>query len=115
MRLATAADVRAFYDEPMPYSMRAYVALLDGKPVALGGITYRQGLLYAFMELKDEIRPYRFSIGRFARRLAEIFGPGLPGMAIADPDEPTAGRLLEWLGFEHVVSTDDGEVYRWQK
>lgn len=112
--MATAADVRAFYGGPPPYSMRAYVALLGGAPVALGGIAYRSDTLYAFMELKDEIRPYKVTIGKFARRLVDIFGAGLPGMTIAQPDEPTSARLLEWLGFEHVGSCDDGEVYRWR-
>ncbi len=111
--MATAADVREFYDGPCPHSMRACVALLDGRPVALGGIAYREGLLYAFMELKDEMRPYRLSIGKFARRLTEIFGRGVPGITIAEPSEPTAPRLLEWLGFEFVATCDDGEVYRW--
>lgn len=110
--MATADHVRAFYGGPSPYSMRACVALLDDVPVAIGGIAYRSGILYAFMELKDEMRPYKFSIGKFARRLVGIFG-GVPGMTIASPDEPTAPRLLEWLGFDYVGSCGDGEVYQW--
>lgn len=112
--MASAADVSAFYDGAPPYTMRAYVALLDDVPVALGGIAYRSGVLYAFMELKDEMRPYKVSIGKFARRLVEIFGPGVPGMTIAEPSEPASKRLLEWLGFEHVALCGDGEVYRWR-
>ncbi len=111
--MATAGDVRAFYGGPPPYTMRAYVALLDGVPVALGGIAYRSGLLYAFMELKDQMRPYKVSIGKFAKRLVAIFG-GVPGMTVAEPGEPTAGRLLEWLGFEYVAACCDGEVYQWR-
>ena len=113
--MATAADVRAFYGEPSPYSLRACVALLDGKPVALGGYAYRAGLLYAFLELKEEMRTRRVSIARFTRRLVEIFDRGMPGMAIAAPDEPTADRFLRWVGFEYVGACDDGEVYRWRK
>lgn len=111
--MATAADVRAFYGGPAPFTLRAYVALLDGKPVALGGISYRDGLVLAFMEIKDEMRPYKFSIGKFAAKLPELFGQGVPGMAIADPNEPTADRLLRWLGFKFIASCDDGEIYEW--
>ena len=112
--MASAADVRAFYDGPSPHTVRAYVAFLDGVPVALGGIAYRSGVLYAFMELKDDIRPYKVSIVKFARCLVEIFGAGVPGMTIAEPSEPASKRLLEWLGFEHVALCGDGEVYQWR-
>ena len=118
IRTATEADVRAFYDGPPLYRVDACVALLDRVPVALGGIAYHPdapGALYAFMELKDAIRPYRFSIGKFARRLADTFGGAeLPGIAVAAPSEANAGRLLQWLGFEHVASSSEGEVYQWQ-
>ena len=113
-RTATAADVRAFYGGPSPYTMRAYVVLLDVVPVALGGVTYRCGVLCAFSEMKEEFRPYKVSIMKFARKIREIFG-GSPGMAVANPREPGSGRLLRWLGFEYVASCDQGEVYKWPK
>lgn len=118
MRAATDADVRAFYDGPPLYRVDACVALLDSLPVALGGIAYHPdapGSVYAFMEVRDAMRPYRFSIGKFARRLAETFGGSeLPGIAVAAPGEPAAGRLLRWLGFEHVTFCSAGEVYQWR-
>ena len=110
--MATATDVRAFYDGPSPYTMRAYVVLLDGVPVALGGVMYRRGVLCAFSEMKEEFRPYKVSIVKFARKIGEIFN-GTPGMAVASRREPGSGRLLRWLGFEHIASCEEGEVYQW--
>ena len=47
--------------------------------------------------------------------LADTFGGAeLPGIAVAAPDEPNSARLLRWLGFEHVTSSSEGEIYQWQ-
>ncbi len=114
LRLATAADVEAFYGQPPEHTMRGYVVLLAGRPVALGGIVYRCGMLCAFSEMKDQFRPYKVSIVRFARKVGELFN-GLPGMAVASPSEPGADKLLRRLGFEYVASCDEGKVYQWPK
>lgn len=113
LRLATAADVEAFYGHPMAHTMRGYVVMLDGKPVALGGIVYRFGVLCAFSEMKDQFRPYKVSIVKFARKMGELLNEA-PGLAVANPREPGSERLLRRLGFEHVGSSSEGEVYRWQ-
>lgn len=112
LRLATAADVEAFYGRAPEHTMRGYVVMLGNRPVALGGIVYRFGALCAFSEMKDELRPYKVSIVRFARKIGEILN-GVPGMAVASPSEPGSERLLRRLGFEHVGSSNEGEVYRW--
>ncbi len=104
--------MEAFYGHPPEHTIRGYVVMLDGLPVALGGITYRCGVLCAFLEIKDQFRPYKVSIVRFARKIGEIFN-GLPGMAIANLGEPGSNKLLRRLGFEHVGTSDEGEVYRW--
>ena len=114
MRPACKADVEAFYGHPIEHTMRGYVVMLDDKPVALGGIIYHSGMLCAFSEIKEEFRPYKVSIVRFARKIEGLFN-GLPGVAVASPREPGAEKLLRRLGFEHVGSSDEGEVYRWQK
>lgn len=114
-RTATEADVSAFYGT-VPYSMRACVALMDGVPSALSGVAYHNGCLYAFMELRDEMRQHKVSVGRFMKysrsRLAGMFS--VPGIAMAQPGEAMAPRVLQWLGFQHVASCRDGEVYEWR-
>lgn len=114
LRLATKADVEAFYGHSLEFTMRGYVVLLDGRPVALGGVTYHPGVLCAFAAMRDEMRPYKVSIMRFARKIEGLFGAG-PGMAIADPDVPNSRRLIEWLGFEHVATSETREVFKWTR
>lgn len=111
--MATPQDAHEFYGGEPPYTMRAMVVTLGGAVMAIGGVAYRDGLLYAFMQIKDELRPYKVTIARFARRLTEVFG-GNQGFTIAEPGEPMAEKLLQWLGFEHIGGCRDGEVYRWR-
>lgn len=112
LRLATAADVEAFYGHKPESTMRGYVAMLDGRPVGIGGITYKCGVLCAFSEIRDELRPYKVSIMKFGRKIVQLFGDA-PGMAVASRDEPGSERFLTALGFEHVATLDEGELYRW--
>lgn len=110
----TLADATAYFGQPPSHSMRGYAVMLDGRPVGLGGITYRCGVLCAFCEIGDELRPYKLSIARFARRIADLLGDR-PGMAVADPREPGSERSLRWLGFEHMATSKEGEVYKWHQ
>ncbi len=113
LRPASKADVEAYYGHPLEHTMRGYVVMLDGKPVALGGIIYRFGMLCAFSEMKEEFRPYKVSIVKFSRKIEGLFN-GVPGVAVANPREPGSERLLRRLGFKHVGSCDEGEVYHWE-
>ena len=112
LKQAVAADVREFYGHSPKYTMRAYMAFLDGKPVALGGITYNLGMPCAFAEIRDEFRPYKVSIMKFAGKIHDLIGNG-PCMALASPKIAGSNRLIEWLGFEFVVTTQYGDVYKW--
>ena len=84
---------------------------MEGRPVAIGGITYNPKC--AFVEINNEFRPYKVSIMKFSRKIHDIIGKG-PCMALASPDVEGSDRLIEWLGFEFVVSTEYGGVYKWQ-
>ncbi len=111
---ATRADVEAFRGYPNPYSMRGYVVKLDGKPVAIGGINYDDGFLALFSEMSDEMRPFKVSIVKFALEGLKLIGRA-PCLAVADPDEPMSGRLLEFLGFVYVGTTEQGRVFKWHQ
>lgn len=113
LRWAKRSDLELFYGKPQGVTMRGYVVYLDGKPVAVGGVSYQCGVLCAFADVKDELRPYKVSIMKFARKVGGLFH-GMPGMAIASPNEPNSGKLLEWLGFKYVTTCADGEVYEWR-
>lgn len=112
---ATTAALTAFWGERPKRSLRAWAALLDAEPVGVGGFAYGGPYITVFSDLKPEIRPYRKQLWGFAKTImAEAKRYGAPLMAIADPDEITAPRFLERLGFQFVSTTSDGDVYQWQ-
>lgn len=94
---ATPDLVRAYYGGPPPYSFKGYVALLDGKPIGIGGVFFN-GCPVAFSEMKEEMRPRTKDKARAVRvleRLIETYKS--PVFAVAA--EPTSVPLLTKLGF----------------
>lgn len=94
---ATPDLVREYYGGPPPYSFKGYVALLDGKPIGIGGVFFH-GHPVAFSEMKDEMRPRLKDKARAVRvleRLIESYR--CPVFAVAA--EPTSIALLTKLGF----------------
>ncbi len=94
---ATPELTRAYYGVPPPYSFKGYVALLDGKPIGIGGVFFH-GHPVAFSEMKDEMRPRLKDKARAVRvleRLIESYR--CPVFAVAV--EPTSVPLLTKLGF----------------
>jgi hypothetical protein len=113
IRPATADDLARFYGSPPERTMRALVAVLDGEPIAVAGIAYqRPGQPpYLFSDLKPEMRRHRKAIVKGARQmLRDLARPGLVAIA----GEPTAPRLLARLGFRHVTTTSQGEIYEYR-
>lgn len=112
---ATTALLTEYYGEAPTKSQRAWVGLLDGKPVGVAGFLIGGQYITIFSDLKDAIRPYKREIWRAsAYIMAQAKRYRTPVIAIADPDEPTAPRFLSRLGFEFVGSCSDGDVYQWQ-
>jgi hypothetical protein len=99
-RPATAADAAAFYGQQPSHTLRGYVAVLEGKPVGIGGVFYEGDLIVAFSEMKDEYRKRKKDVARGIRLLIAMFDK-LPVsvVAVANRNEPTASALLEKLGF----------------
>lgn len=94
---ATPELTRAYYGGPPPYSFKGYVALLDGKPIGIGGVFYH-GHPVAFSEMKDEMRPRTKDKARAVRVLERLIkGYKCPVFAVAT--EPTSIPLLTKLGF----------------
>lgn len=110
VRPATAADVVAFYGEPQSATIRAVVALEDGKPIGIAGIARKCGVLMMFSEMKPEMRKYPKQMLKAAKKLMTLI-EGLPVLAVADPNEPTAERLLRHLGLDYIGHCSEGEVF----
>ena len=99
IRPATAQDAELFYGKRPIKTMRGYVAIVDDKPIGIGGIYYEAGVMIAFSEMKPEIRNRKRDIARMARMLVGLYDKIGTVYAAANKDEPTAPRLLEKLGF----------------
>lgn len=113
IREATARDVEAFYGWPHPRSMRAFVADLDGRPIAIAGLAYQPyGPPFLFSEMKPEMRRFPKAIVRGARTMLDAM-KGVPAFAVASTKEPRAAKLLARLGFVHAGTCGQGEVYQW--
>jgi len=108
------SDLWLEYFGDLPDSrVRAFVALLDGVPVGIAGIANRGTVLEVFSDIKPELRPYKLTIAKVARKIRGILqSTAKPAFAFASPDEPTADRFLRWIGFEQ---SDDRGLYQWHR
>lgn len=87
--------------------LQGWVILEDGAPIALGGLAFHGPFVEVFSETTEAAKKHPVSIYRVARtmmrRVREL---GRLTYATRNPDEPTAERLLNRLGF-----TDNGGGY----
>ena len=109
---ATSDLVRAYYGGPAPFTFRGYVALLDGKPIGVGGIYYDNDRPVAFSDMAPEMRARKRDVARAIRVLKSQFDACKATLfVIANKSEPTAPRLLAKLGFEETgTETEHGPV-----
>lgn len=99
-RRATTTDAEAYYAGRPVVSFRGWVAEQDGKPVAIGGVSYIDGAPMAFSEMTDAFRKNKKDIARGCRILMEMIDNTKgPVYAVADPNEPTSAYLLLKLGW----------------
>lgn len=83
-------------------TVRAWVAKLDGVPVALFGLARAvDARWYAFFDITDAARPYKMTIVKTARMVMdEAQRMGLRYVyAVPDDREPLAMRWMQTLGF----------------
>jgi hypothetical protein len=95
---ATAEYAAAYYGGQPPFTFRGYVAVLDDKPVGVGGIFWHGHTPIAFSEMKEEMQPRTKDKARAARKLEGFINAyKVPVYAIAT--EPTSVPLLTKFGF----------------
>ena len=112
-RWATADDLRRFYaGRQIPVTLRARVAEFNGEIVGMIGWYRRGEQAFVVSEVRGEMRRFPRLILQEARAMLDSLK--LPGLCMADPKEPGARRLLEWLGWRYLMTTDEGEAYIWQ-
>lgn len=121
VRRATLADLRDYYGDEPPATMKAWAVLLDGRVMGVMGIAYA-GLARdrpapeAFSDSREEFAPYRNSMpviaaGKELMRLVRRTRPG--PIAIADKHYPQSEQVLRRLGAVRIGTCEQGEVYQW--
>jgi len=106
IRPATAADVALFYGT----SHDVQVAVVDGRPVAIGGLVEEDGRLWAFFNVRDGADAHSVRIVRLLHRglsrTAEVRDTVF--VACDAAQFPQAPRLLRLLGFTPTSETRNG-------
>lgn len=114
-RAATPSDLREFYPD-MVCSFRAWVCELNGEVQGIIGVALLRPLACMFSTVREPLKPFlrHLTILRLIKRAqAAVQASRVPVIALAEPGLVTAPRILERIGFEHVGTFDDGEIYGW--
>lgn len=106
-RPATAADIRAFYGQPVAQTLRAVVITVDGEPAGLIGLAADGPDQKFFSEEKPVLEQHRGSMA-VLRALKHVMGwvARCPQLVVAYSKNRC---LLVRLGFTHV----EGDVFVW--
>ena len=118
IRPATAADVQASDDRPIPYRLQA-VAVEDraGRLLGVGGIAFQPNGLTAFLDIAPDVDPrrHRRAIVKAGRRvMALAAASGRPIFVARDPHSAGSETLLTHFGFVPVDAADEQEIWLWQ-
>ncbi len=110
---ATTAHAKEFYGDKYTKSFKGSVAILDGKVVGIGGLSYEHGTMVLFSDMKEELRPFKKDIWKAFDMLGEIVEKAnFPIVAIASNKEKNSEWLLTKLGFSpNGEATPDGKIF----
>ena len=110
---ATKAHAKEFYGEECTKSFKGYVALLDGKVVGIGGLSFENETMMLFSDMKDEFRPFKDDIWKSIAVLGEMVEKAkYPVVAVASNKEKASEMLLTKLGFtDSGNSNSDGKIF----
>lgn len=113
---ANIKHAKEFYGDQYTKSFKGYVALLDGKVVGIGGISFSKNNMMLFSDIKDELRPYKRDIVKGVYILKDMVEKiNYPVVAIASKEERLSEKLLDRLGFSPSGYSDsDGSKIFWR-
>ena len=108
----TVADYEELYGSAPPFSARIWSVREDGVLHSVFGYYFTAGLVVAFCEIRGTHSRRKVLV--VAKRCMErLAATRLPLVALANPKLPTAGNFLTHLGFTHLLSSVEGEIYKW--
>lgn len=105
-RLATRADITAFFGKTPSQTVRARVLEVDDQIVGVAGYWLAGGVAVMFSDIRGDIP--NLTIWRESKAMMQSMN--IPALCIA-----TAGseRFLERLGWHYVGPSSDGGVFQW--
>lgn len=109
VRPATAADLLEFYGRMPPVTVKAVVAVKDGKIECVAGVTLEKDMTIAFSDMKAE-GANKFEIFRTAKKMANWM-KNLHPMVIDVPENRASIKLLEMVGFVKLKQENEMTVY----
>lgn len=89
--------------QTLPFRVKSVTALVDGRPIGLGGIGFpKVGMPTAFAVITDELRRYKVALHKIGKScIADWKSLGIRKViAFADHGQPAAERWLLRYGFE---------------
>jgi hypothetical protein len=109
-RFATSDDVTEYFEEPHQGTMRALVAVMDGKVVGCIGVVREGGVGKYFCDIGPDLEPYLRSMTIMrAIKQSMTFVHNYRGPVISLAEHAEGCRLLNRLGFTHLT----GVYYGW--
>lgn len=108
---AKSGDYEALYGAPPPSSLQAYVIRQDERPVAIGGLYYQHGHHVIFSDMKCPVS--KRDIVRMCHKVMELAAKKRTTIFGVRGKLPTSINLLKHFGFEFVMDTPQGEMFRW--
>lgn len=84
---------------------------VDGKLEALYGIRFVGGESVCFSELSEVARGQKRAVVQGVRLLRKMLADHVGVIAYATAGEPTADAFIRHVGFRHVGTALEGEVY----
>lgn len=107
--------VEDFYGHPIRQPIAACGGFLDGRLVAVWGLTWYPSGTWVFWQCRDEALRYPKMILREARGLLEVARKiGETAVFSGGDDRDTSVRIHRKLGFVEHMHMDDMTVWKWQ-
>lgn len=112
VRQATSDDVLEFFGEPQAGTLKALVAIMDGKPVGIIGIIRDRMYGRYFCDFRSELEPYLRSM-KIMRAIKESMRivESYKGPVLSVAEHVEGCRILNRLGFVHFY----GVIYIWPR
>lgn len=116
LRPTIAADLAAVTDQPLPARIQGITAEVDGRVLGIGGFSFRDGSIVAFVAMNEEARRYPAAIHRAGLAAMELARRNRFPVVVAEaePDNPAAERWLVRLGFRRTMVAGR-EAFVWER